>query len=120
MSDAITEAPSQTGTGEFYAELGARLRHARGQRLSQAEVGRAIGLSRGSIANIEAGRQPVSTHTLARMANLFGVTAAELLPTLDSEGSTLELNVTGLDAAERQFVATVLSRSRPEERHGKS
>jgi transcriptional regulator with XRE-family HTH domain len=90
----------------FYADLGARIRRARGP-LPQQSVARAVGLSRASVANIEAGRQQVSSWTLVRLANIFGVQAVDLLPSHDPGRFDIHLDLRGLDAAERRFVNAV-------------
>jgi transcriptional regulator with XRE-family HTH domain len=90
----------------FYAELGARVRRARGQ-LPQHSLAEAVGLSRASVANIEAGRQPVSSWMLIRLAEALGLAALELLPTPEGATSDLQVNLRGLDASERRFVTAV-------------
>ena len=65
----------------FYEEFGARVRAARGTRLSQTMLARQVGMSRGSIANIETGRQHVPLHMLLVLARELGVDAVSLLPT---------------------------------------
>jgi transcriptional regulator with XRE-family HTH domain len=64
----------------FYEEFGARVRAARGQRLSQTQLARQVGLSRGSIANIETGRQHVPLHMLLVLARELDVDPTSLLP----------------------------------------
>lgn len=51
-------------------------------KLSQKDFGRAVGLSRTSITNIESGRQPVSLPNLYAMADVLQVDVADLLPTV--------------------------------------
>lgn len=63
----------------FYAEFGARVARRRfAQRLSQADVGRPLGLTRASIANIENGRQRVLAHQLPLLAATLKCTVAQL------------------------------------------
>src|SRR5438105_607703 len=67
----------------FYASLGRRiqdLRKARG--LTQEQLGSRIvpAVTRASIANIEAGKQGVLTHTLVQLARALGANAQDLLP----------------------------------------
>ena len=64
----------------FYEEFGARVRAARGDRLSQAQLARQVGMSRGSIANIETGRQHVPLHMILVLARELGVDPRSLLP----------------------------------------
>jgi transcriptional regulator with XRE-family HTH domain len=69
---------------ELYAEFGTILRAARRDAsLSQADLGRTIGLSRASVANIEAGRQHVALDQLFDLAHALGCEPCELLPRLD-------------------------------------
>lgn len=69
----------------FYREFGERVRRARGERFSQAELARRIGMSRGSIANIEVGRQRVPLHVLTVLARELDVEPASLLPSGDTD-----------------------------------
>lgn len=63
----------------FYAELGSRLAQLRfAQRLSQADVGRPLGLTRASVANIENGRQRVLAHQLPVLASTLKCSVAQL------------------------------------------
>lgn len=117
MSEATLDRRGTTGAQEFYVELGARLRRARASTPQQT-LGAAVGLSRGSIANIEAGRQPVSAHTLTLMADVLAVPETQLLPPIAEH--LVDPDTTGLDATERRFVAAVRSRSRSEEQSAQS
>jgi transcriptional regulator with XRE-family HTH domain len=69
----------------FYREFGERVRRARGERFSQAELARRIGMSRGSIANIEAGNQRVPLHVLTVLARELSVEPVSLLPLGDTD-----------------------------------
>lgn len=63
----------------FYAEFGSRLAQLRfAQRLSQADVGRPLGLTRASVANIESGKQRVLAHQIPILAETLKCTAAQL------------------------------------------
>lgn len=64
----------------FYQEFGARVREARGDRMSQTQLALKVGLSRGSIANIETGRQHVPLHMILVLARELSVDPATLLP----------------------------------------
>lgn len=64
----------------FYREFGERVRRARGERFSQAELARRIGMSRGSVANIEVGRQRIPLHVLTVLARELDVDPSSLLP----------------------------------------
>lgn len=62
-------------------ELARRLRAARVDRgLTQAEVGRALGLHRPAVSEIEAGRRSVTSEELYDLARLFSVPVSDLLP----------------------------------------
>ena len=55
----------------LYAEIGLEIRDARKKReWNQADLARDIGLTRSSIANIEAGRQKILVHSL-RLTHLL-------------------------------------------------
>lgn len=69
--------------GWFYKELGRRLQTARKKKgISQEAIGKAAGLTRSSIANIEKGRQPVHVLALCRMAATIGTGMNVLIPEL--------------------------------------
>jgi transcriptional regulator with XRE-family HTH domain len=57
-----------------------RLRRMR-LRMNQEAVAHALGLTRTSIVNMEACRQPVALHYLYQWCELLGVEPAEVLPT---------------------------------------
>ena len=69
-------------TETLYAEFGALVvahRH-RLEGMTQAELGRRIGLSRTSVTNIEQGRHHVSLHQFLRIATALQVAPEALLP----------------------------------------
>jgi len=67
--------------GPFYETVGRRLRDARrAEKFSQARLAHSVGISRSSLANIEAGRQPVYLHVLVRIAEQLGKPAVDLMP----------------------------------------
>lgn len=69
------------------AEFGRRLRRARvAVDLSQDDVARAVGLSRTSITNIEAGRQRVGLSQLYALATAVHCQPADLLPDMAQTG----------------------------------
>lgn len=54
---------------QFYRAVGAKVAEARTMRgMSQNDLAEAVGLSRASVANIEAGRQRMLAHTLVELA----------------------------------------------------
>jgi transcriptional regulator with XRE-family HTH domain len=65
----------------FAHDLGATLRQVRmDQRLTQKELADRIGVTRASLANIEAGRQRMSVYILARAAAALETSPNTLLP----------------------------------------
>ena len=74
----------QRGSKELYAAFG-ELVLAHRRRLAgmtQAELGRRIGLSRTSVTNIEQGRHHVSLAQFVRIATVLEVSPEALLPTV--------------------------------------
>lgn len=66
---------------EFYTAVGQRVaRYRLAEGKTQEQVALACGLSRASIANLEAGRQQTPTHTLAMIARELGLRIADLMP----------------------------------------
>ena len=65
---------------DFYQSIGARIRIAREIRgLTQGQLGKAIGLTRTSIVNIEQGRQGLPLHSFVKLTNYLGVSFHLLL-----------------------------------------
>lgn len=63
------------------ADLGARVREARKRvGLTPKALASLVGLSRSSIANLEAGRQRVPIHIIWNLADALGVSIGELVP----------------------------------------
>lgn len=68
--------------------VGARLRELRVMAgVTQAELGRMVGLSRPSVTNIEKGRQQVSVELLVELAAALGVSPENLIPLSDGPAS---------------------------------
>lgn len=66
---------------DVYADFGKRLREARQKAsLTQEVLGQHVGLTRTSITNIEAGRQPVNLDLLYRLAAALQSDPRDLLP----------------------------------------
>lgn len=57
-------------------------RHRKARDLTQSDLAGALGLTRTSIANIEAGKQHTGIDTLYHIAQLLGVDVGDLLPSL--------------------------------------
>jgi transcriptional regulator with XRE-family HTH domain len=71
---------------EFYVKLGDSIRRRREEsRLTQAELGESLGLSRTSVTNIERGRQRLLIDQFQRVCNVLGVSTDTLLAGLDAE-----------------------------------
>ena len=65
----------------FYQILGERVKQGRRRaNFSQADLAERLGLTRTSIANLEAGRQRPSTHQSAMLADILGIPIERLLP----------------------------------------
>lgn len=64
----------------LYKLLGERVAAARGGTLSQARLAAAVGVSRASIVNIEAGRQRPPLHLLWQIAAALGREAKDFIP----------------------------------------
>jgi transcriptional regulator with XRE-family HTH domain len=90
----------------LYAELGRLVRAHRDRLgLSQADLGRRVGLSRTSITNIERGRQRILVHQLVALANTLEIGPEALLPAAQGEMSAkldqkLRKHLTGPDETE--------------------
>lgn len=68
----------------IYQVFGEQLRsRRRALKLTQLELSEQIKLTRGSVANIEAGRQSVLLHQFLDVAAALGVPPAQLLPVVD-------------------------------------
>lgn len=104
---------------KIYKIFGQRLAEAREvSKLTQAELGRRMNLSRASIANIEAGRQRILLHQLGEFAFALGLNSSvDLLPADlgmglrgTSAGDTNQMSFTGseLSVSEQRLVADVV------------
>jgi transcriptional regulator with XRE-family HTH domain len=70
----------------FYAKLGDSIRRRREElRLTQAELGESLGLSRTSVTNIERGRQRLLIDQFQRVCKALDVSADMLLASLDAD-----------------------------------
>lgn len=95
-------------TKKFYLAAGARIREARGKGTTQEQLANAAGLGRVTIANIEAGRQKLLLHQAIMIADVLGMSVAELIdPLLPKAGEELDLSGAG-DAI--SFVRVALSK----------
>ena len=64
----------------YYSDLGRRIQQARNARgFTQVEVAERVGVTRGTLENMEHGRIRVLVHRLVDIARVLGVPAHELL-----------------------------------------
>lgn len=102
----------------FYEEVGRRLRQARTEAdLTQQQLAAKVGLSRASVANIEAGRQPFLLHSLNAFAAALEVKPCALLPDNGAKAAEIDLPVEkelqDLSEAEQRWVRRVLTPAGP-------
>lgn len=77
---------------EIYVTLGRTVRKQReAMRLTQADLGDRIGLSRASVANIEGGRQAVLLHQFLALAEALAMRPMDLIPSGRSANYSPEL-----------------------------
>lgn len=85
-----------SNTKEFYLAAGARIREARGKSITQEQLAKAAGLSRVSVVNIEAGRQKLLLHHAIVIADVLGMSLAELVdPLVPKAGEKPDLSGAG-------------------------
>jgi transcriptional regulator with XRE-family HTH domain len=73
-------AAANTVIHGLYRNIGERIRTVREDRqLTQAALAAAVGLSRGSLANIESGNQRTPVHTMAAIAQALRLDPADLI-----------------------------------------
>lgn len=73
--------PWGTEGAALYAAIGMAVREARQDRqMTQEQVAQAVGLTRTSIVNIEAGRQRLTIDTLYDIADALKIQAVSLMP----------------------------------------
>jgi len=69
------------GIEDFYALVGSKVRSARlAAEISQEFLANKVGLTRSSVANLEAGRQRIALHLFAAIAHSLNKDTCELLP----------------------------------------
>lgn len=90
----------------FNEELGRRIRAAREGKLTQAELGASVGLSRTAITNIECGRQRLLVDQLVGIARAIGVAAGDLLPPPAENASTADVTVGAMPTVQK-FVTAI-------------
>jgi transcriptional regulator with XRE-family HTH domain len=96
----------------FYSETGKKIQLFRHQRdISQEALGRAVGLTRTSISNVEKGRQKLLIHSLFDIAEALSVEVAQLLPdktSLNSVSQEVTNILAKLPEQERQFIEAAI------------
>jgi transcriptional regulator with XRE-family HTH domain len=97
----------------FYREFGQRVRVARKKaNLSQEALGRAVGLTRTSVTNIEKGRQHVPLHMAFVLAEAMKSHPDDLLPdlnALDQQRSLAQL-LEGVRPDQQEWMRRVVAR----------
>ncbi|WP_442914707.1 helix-turn-helix transcriptional regulator [Kribbella sp. CCNWLY201] len=108
---------TEDSTRRFYLEAGSRIRHARKLHgWNQYDLASAVGLTRSSIANIEAGRQRAPIHIVALIARSLESSIDALLPSVAdveridvSQADDLDLN--GQAESAQDFVNSIVRRA---------
>ena len=106
-------------SGRFYAQLGSKISRARRDAgLTQGAVAQVAGISRASLANIEAGRQQVFVHHLVEIARALDLGDLSEIVVYDASCSgrvaeSKEVRFSGaeLSSKERDGVLALLSRA---------
>ena len=100
----------------FYKLVGAKVRSARIEAgLSQATLAGQVGLTRSSVANLEAARQRTSLYHFVLISRALGAEVSELLPdepgTYDSQlMSSLQNELADLPETAQEFVRGAVAR----------
>lgn len=84
---------SEAQTDDFYSVVGNKIKETRTrEKVTQTELAKTLGLTRSSVANIEAGRQRVQLHGLVQIALVLKVPIGDLIhiPEFD-QGSLVEI-----------------------------
>ncbi|WP_328748622.1 helix-turn-helix domain-containing protein [Streptomyces sp. NBC_00285] len=99
----------------FYMAVGERVRAARAAaRMTQATLAARLGLTRSSVANLEAGRQRIPLHVFAMVADILDVDPGKLLPdglmaAKVPELSDLDEQLAVVEDSSRDFVESALA-----------
>ncbi|MBF6100580.1 helix-turn-helix transcriptional regulator [Nocardia cyriacigeorgica] len=108
---------TEEAINRFYIELGTRIRNARTpKKISQQELGEAVGLKRSSIANIEAGRQRSAVHIIALIGQALSISPEELFPRIKDSESLSDIEITrndieGQSVDTQEFIASAMRRA---------
>ena len=105
---------SEAQTDEFYTVVGNKIKEIRTRaKVTQTELAKALGLTRSSVANIEAGRQRVQLHGLVQAATVLKVSIDDLVYTPDFDQNNL-VAIPGIDkqpATTADFLSAVARRA---------
>ena len=98
---------------DIYRDVGRNIRRYRARaHRTQAQLAAGIGISRASLANIEAGRQQVLLHHLYAIADALDLDSPSVLvpvpPTRDGDPAELPLPAKGLSETQRQEVLRLM------------
>lgn len=98
---------------DIYRDVGRHIRRYRaGAHRTQAQLAVEIGISRASLANIEAGRQQVLLHHLYAIADALDLDSPSVLiptpPPRDAKPAELPLPAEGLSETQRQEVLRLM------------
>lgn len=109
-------ALSEDAVDRLYEVIGDRIRAARTRRrMTQADLGKRLNLTRSSVANIEAGRQRVMIHTLFQIADHLEVDIETLLVRPDLSNRPAEHvapdELEGQPPTTHEFLASALRRA---------
>ncbi|GHF74120.1 transcriptional regulator with XRE-family HTH domain [Amycolatopsis bartoniae] len=108
---------SRDAIKRLYVEVGIRVRNARKQaEWSQTGLGDAIGLTRSSVANIEAGRQHAPAHVIVLIAQTLKLPYDELLPSGEelneiARASAPDFDLSELSETSQEFVTATIRRA---------
>ncbi len=106
---------SEQTIDQVYQVIGARIRARRTDLgLTQTELGQHVGLTRSSIANIEAGRQRAMIHTIMQLANQLDLEPAQLFPEVEHDNrmqNRLTERLEGQPESTYDFVRSVVHRA---------
>lgn len=107
----------------IYKLLGNQIRAQRKHReMSQLELARALGVSRPSVANMEAGRQRVPLHLLYRLARILDTDPGALLPPMGKavpEKPSAEGDIKQLPPNAMEFMRIILEKENIEVEHAR-
>lgn len=103
---------SEQQVDDFYSVVGSNIKEARmRKRVTQTELGNKLGLTRSSIANVEAGRQRVQLHGIVQIATALQVDLGNLVPTSESDSISVDAPAfRGQPETTPDFVAAVVRR----------